>query len=58
MPTKFASVQDSTQENPLKRILTEVLRKSVCVTEINYRWTITQTFKLIHFVIALWISHV
>jgi len=44
MPTNFASVQDSTQENPLKRILTEVLRKSVGVTEINYHWTITQTF--------------
>lgn len=32
--------------------------KSVGVTEINYHWTKTQTFKLIHFVIAVWSSHV
>jgi len=35
MPTNLASVQDSTQESPLKRILPEVLRKSVGVTEIK-----------------------
>lgn len=35
MSTNLASVQDSTQENPLKRIFPEVLRKSVGVTEIN-----------------------